>query len=266
VLNLAGPPEGPVELPEVLSSRAYGEVLNVVWQNELGGLTARVLGERGELYVKWVPATSGLDIAGEVERIGWAKGFTPVVDVIDSGADQRGAWMVSLSIDAENLVAPRWRAEPRRAAASLGEGLRALHDALPVASCPFTWSRESRLAEIEERLARGELEGHALGHELAEVGVAQALAELADAPDADPVVCHGDACAPNTLVASDGRWVAHVDLGRLGVGDRFSDIAVATWSTVWNYGPGFEEIVLAGYGIDPDPALTRYYRLLWELG
>ena len=41
------------------------------------------------------------------------------------------------------------------------------------------------------------------------------------------VVCHGDACAPNTLLHDDGRFAAHVDLGSLGVADRWADIAVA---------------------------------------
>jgi kanamycin kinase len=266
VLGLAGPPDGPVELPEVLASRRFGEVLDLVWQNELGGLTARVLGASGELYVKWVPRDSGLDLAGEIERIEWARPYTPVVEIVEHGADERGQWMASMAIDAENLVAAKWRAEPRRAAASLGEGLRALHDALPVTTCPYVWSRESRLAEIAARRAAGLLRGLTLGHEFAELAVERALEEVADGPEEDLVVCHGDACAPNTLVADDGRWVAHVDLGRLGVGDRFADLAIATWSTVWNYGPGFEEFVLAGYGTEPDPARTRYYRLLWELG
>ncbi|WP_443062724.1 phosphotransferase [Streptomyces sp. NBC_00390] len=55
------------------------------------------------------------------------------------------------------------------------------------------------------------------------------------------VVCHGDACAPNTVVGDDGTWTGHVDLGTLGAADRWADLAVATWSTQWNYGPGWEE-------------------------
>jgi hypothetical protein len=33
------------------------------------------------------------------------------------------------------------------------------------------------------------------------------------------------------------------------------DLAVATWSTTWSYGPGWET-----------PDGTSYYRLLWDLG
>jgi kanamycin kinase len=80
------------------------------------------------------------------------------------------------------------------------------------------------------------------------------------------VVCHGDSCAPNTLLGPDGRWTGHVDLGALGVADRWADLAVATWSTEWNYGPGWTEPLLAAYGIAPDPARIAYFRLLWDLG
>lgn len=95
--------------------------------------------------------------------------------------------------------------------------------------------------------------------------VSTTLGELADVPTEDLVVCHGDACAPNTLIGSNGRWRAHVDLGRLGVGDRWADLAVAAWSTVWNYGEGFEESVYEAYGVAPDAHKIQYYRRLWEL-
>ena len=80
------------------------------------------------------------------------------------------------------------------------------------------------------------------------------------------VVCHGDACAPNTLITDDGRCSGHVDLGALGVADRWADLAIATWSTTWNYGPRWQVPLLDAYGIAPDAERTRYYRLLWDLG
>jgi kanamycin kinase len=97
--------------------------------------------------------------------------------------------------------------------------------------------------------------------------VDQALEELAAIPPVDRiVVCHGDACAPNTMLRRSGRWSGHVDLDAMGVADRWADLAIATWSTNWNYGPGWEGELLSAYGIDPDPQRTRYYRLLWDLG
>jgi len=64
------------------------------------------------------------------------------------------------------------------------------------------------------------------------------------------------------LLTDDGRWSAHVDLGDLGVADRWADLAIATWSADLNYGPGWQRQLLEAYGIAPDPDRIAYYRLL----
>jgi kanamycin kinase len=80
----------------------------------------------------------------------------------------------------------------------------------------------------------------------------------------DLVVCHGDYCPPNTLL-SRGRVTGYVDLGELGVADRWRDIAIGGWSTGWNFGVEFEPLFYESYGVEPDPARIRFYRLLWSL-
>lgn len=77
-------------------------------------------------------------------------------------------------------------------------------------------------------------------------------------------MCHGDACAPNTLIGHDGEWTAHVDLGALGVADRWADIAVAAMSTEWNYGPGWHDALIDAYGVTPDATRLAFYRELWN--
>ena len=85
-------------------------------------------------------------------------------------------------------------------------------------------------------------------------------------PNGTPLVFGRRKGQGNTLIGDDGRCTGHVDLGALGVGDRWADLAVASWSTVWNYGPGWEEPLYDAYGIAPDAEKIRYYRLLWSLG
>lgn len=85
-----------------------------------------------------------------------------------------------------------------------------------------------------------------------------------DAPAADRlVVCQGDACAPNTLIRDDGRCSGHVDLGDLGVADRWADLAVATMSLAWNFDEAYEAELLSAYGVDPEPGRIAYYRERW---
>lgn len=45
---------------------------------------------------------------------------------------------------------------------------------------------------------------------------------------------------------------------------RWADIAVAAMSTGWNYGPGWEEPLLAAYGIAADPERMAFHRELWN--
>ncbi len=262
-VELAGPPARDVAVPRAVQLLAGREPVTPVWRDELGGLTFRLGADR---YVKWVPhGTPELDLAAEAARLAWAAPFTPVPRVLDGGSDDDGAWLATAALRGRSAV--EWGHAPRRAAVALGVGLRRLHDALPVADCPFSWSAAERLARARGRLAAG-LGGPATGFpEHRQLGVADALAMLHDPPPVvDPVVCHGDACLPNTLVDDDGGWVGHVDLGSLGVADRWADLAVAAWSTEWNFGPGLTEVVYAAYGVAPDHERIAYYRLLWDLG
>jgi aminoglycoside phosphotransferase len=219
------------------------------------------------VFVKWTPRTSAIDPDEERVRLAWASAFTRVPNVLDHGRDADGAWLVTSALPGENAVTARWTAHPSIAVAAIGAGLRAFHDALPVDDCPFSWSLEDRLADIHRRAALGMLAPERWHEDHRHLSLERAIEILEAPPPIDRlVVCHGDTCAPNTLIGDDGRCTGHVDLGALGIADRWADLAIATWSTRWNYGPGFESAVLAAYGIAPDEERTRYYRLLWDLG
>lgn len=244
---VAAAPSGPVVVPAAVLAFAIDEPVVPVWRNELGGLTFGL--PASGRYVKWQPAGRGIDLADEAARLGWAARFTPVPVVLGHGADDEGAWLVTAALPGSSAASPRWLGDPAAAARAIGVGLRAMHDDLPAASCPFDWS-------VAERIARSDRLGS---------GSSSARSSLGEPPPVDLlVVCHGDACAPNTLLDDAGRWTGHVDLGRLGVADRWADLAVATWSLEWNYGPGWDRVLLDAYGVAPDDERTAFYRALWD--
>lgn len=254
-------------VPAAVAAVAAGRPAREVWENMLGGRTFEVGSGPDRCFVKWTPAASGISLADEAARLAWAGAFTPVPRVIGQGADEAGSWLVMSALPGQNAVVPRWQADPAAAVAAIGEGLRAMHDTLPVRDCPFSWMAADRLADARRRVRDGRIDLADWHEEHQPLGTGRALDLLADIPPVDRlVVCHGDACAPNTLITDDGRWSGHVDLGELGVADRWADLAVATWSTEWNYGPGWERPLLDAYGVRPDPDRTRYYRLLWDFG
>lgn len=259
---LAHVPAGDLPVPSVVDALADGDPVRPVWENGRGGLTFEIVAPEGRRFVKWAPADSGIDLDAEATRLRWAAGRTPVPRLLATGADVSGSWLVTAALPGVNAVTPPWSEDPRTAATAIGRGLRALHDGLPVAACPFSWTTPHRLAR-----ARGSGLDRTRWHsDHACLSLTEALARLATPPPVDRlVVCHGDACAPNTLIGDDGAWSGHVDLGALGVADRWADLAVATWSLDWNYGPGWQPALLDAYGVDPDPERTGYYRLLWDL-
>jgi kanamycin kinase len=236
-------PAEDVVVPPRVRGLAGGTRIVPVWRNDYGGVTFRTDDGR---YIKHGPRNAESSFAGEAERLDWAGTRAAVPRVLEVGGDDTHEWLVTTALPGLSAVDPRWVADPATAVRAVGEGLRALHDALPVADCPFDWSVAARIANAAGRGIR----------------VPDALREP---PPVDRlVVCHGDACCPNTLIGDDGRWVAHVDLGTLGVADRWADIAVASMSTAWNYGEGWEDALIEAYGVAPDRERLSYYRDLWN--
>jgi kanamycin kinase len=224
-----------VEVPAIARELAHGAEPELAWRNELDGLTFRVR----DGFLKWNPDGNEIDLAREIPRLRWLEGRHPAPRVLADGHDGRGRWMLTAPLDGDSAVAPRWVARPETAVVAIAEGLRRMH-ALPVDEFPA----ELRGAAWAEREPVG----------------------FGPRPPIDePVVVHGDACAPNTLVGADGRWAGNVDMGDLGVGDRWADLAVATMSLDWNYTPALEALFYATYGIEPDEERIRYYRALWNL-
>ena len=151
-------------------------------------------------------------------------------------------------------------------ARTLARGLAVFHGA-PVGECPFDFGLDAALALAARRLEEGRIVPARDFHpEHAHLSAEEAvrMLERTRPPAEDPVVCHGDYCAPNILI-EDGAPVGFVDLGELGVADRWWDLAVATWSVTWNFGDGLEEVFLEEYGVELDPARLAFYRLIYDV-
>jgi len=236
-------PVDEVKVPDRVRELAGSAALTPVWENGIGGLTFRTDDGR---FVKWGPRHRETTMRAEAERMRWAGAWTLAPHVLDQGEDSTHEWLVTSSIPGLSAVDPSWIARPEIAVRAVGSALRQLHDALPAEECPWSWSVEDRIANAAER-----------GIVVPE--------RLHTPPSIDRlVVCHGDACVPNTLLDDAGHGIAHVDLAALGTADRWADIAVASMSTEWNYGPGYEDLLIEAYGVDPDRERLAYYRDLWD--
>jgi kanamycin kinase len=250
-------------VPPPLAALIAGRPYRPVWHSEIGSLTVEVSTPDGSVFVKWSPAGSGLDVSREASRLAWAGAYIPVPKVLDHGADQDGQWLVTAALPGDNAVSEQWKERPRDAVIAIAEGLRAMHDTLPVEKCPFTWDASDRIFAARQR---GHLDPAQWHPDHADLTLDTALALIDATPKIEKtVVCHGDACAPNTLIGPDGHHTGHVDLGALGIADRWADLAIGSWSLTWNYGPGWEPLFFEVYDVEPDPDRIAYYRLLWDL-
>jgi aminoglycoside phosphotransferase len=150
-----GPPQSVIATPPPVVAVADGCAVHPVWVNVAGGITFAVGSGRQRRFVKWAPAGSGIDLGAEAARLRWAARFTAVPRLLGEGADTTGSWIITSALPGQMAVTTRWKAQPHTAVTAIGQGLRALHDALPVRNCPFSWSASQRLAQARRRAGQG---------------------------------------------------------------------------------------------------------------
>ncbi len=221
-------------MPPIVHAIAGELEPELVWRNELGGLTFRI----GDRFLKWNPRSTGIDLERESVRLEWLVDRHPAPRVVDHGGDGDSQWLLTDGVLGESAVGDAWRARRPEAIRAIATGLRAIH-ALAIDAFPEAWTAESWVARQPDRLgSRPPIDG--------------------------PVLVHGDACAPNTLITEAGVWTGNVDFGDLAVGDRWADLAIASLSLDWNFGEGHQAEFFDAYGVARDEDQIRYYRTLWD--
>ncbi|TDD71576.1 aminoglycoside 3'-phosphotransferase [Jiangella aurantiaca] len=199
------------------------------------------------------------DLLGEAARLTWLRRQgIPAAEVLECGP--------GLLVTAEVPGRPAdddWPPAARDGVVdALAELTRALH-ALPVADCPF----DRRLAVTVPAALAADVDLDDLDEVHRGWSREQLTAELLATRPAgeDLVVCHGDLTTQNVLIDPETLTVTGVlDAGRLGVADRWLDLAVATREVTDLGGEDAAARYLRGCGVEPDPAKQTFYRLLDE--
>jgi streptomycin 3"-kinase len=152
-----------------------------------------------------------------------------------------------------------------KAMESLGRAVRELHS---VRDCPFERPLASVIETAADVVRRDAVNPDFLTDEWRLLSSEELLARVvAERPyieaDVELVVCHGDACLPNVFFDPATLEVTGlIDVGRLGIADRYSDLALATIQLhdEWSADPA---PFLAAYGLpNPDQHRLEFYRLL----
>ena len=258
----APPPSTPPQLESAYAQWDW----EPFYRNDSGVVTYRLRRAAETLFIKVAPASVFPGLDREAERMRWVGHHLPAPEVIDCNGDGQQQWLVTRALKGEDATRHALlKSDPARLVGALARGLTTFHT-LPVDDCPWRFELDRALALATQRVEQSLVGPGDLNEDFAHLSPEQALAQLlATRPSSeDLVVCHGDYCFPNALLTGEAV-TGYVDLGEVGVSDRWWDLAVATWSTIWNVGPGFDDAFTDAYGVARDEPRVQFYRLLYCL-
>ncbi|WP_242414691.1 APH(3')-I family aminoglycoside O-phosphotransferase [Sphingomonas panni] len=259
----------PVAVPPGLAAlvAGYGWARNRV--GESGGAVYRLFGKAGapDLYLKQGSGHVADDIVDEMARLRWLTGKMPVPRLVGFILTTDGAWLLTTALAGETAWQLLERA-PERAEQivdALVELLQRLH-AVPVQSCPFDSDIDRRCWLARRRIDAGLVDESDFDESRAGWSAQQVWDALqCHLPlTPDPVVTHGDFSLDNILVHG-GRVTGCIDLGRVGVADRYQDLAILS-AGLAEFGEMLPKRLFARYGIEAvDQARIEAHLLLDEL-
>jgi kanamycin kinase len=203
----------------------------------------------------------------ESARMQWASLFLPVPIVLEAGSGDGVDWLLTDGLAGTDATRHALLGDPARIVPILARGLADFHARAPVAQCPFDFRLTAAIPHARERVRAGIVQPSDLHDQFQPLLLddAVALLERLRPASEDLVVCHGDYCFPNVLLDDAGAITGYLDLGELGIADRWWDVAIGAWSTTGNVGPGWEDLFYEAYGVERDDERITFYRLLYDL-
>jgi aminoglycoside 3'-phosphotransferase-2 len=231
---------------------------------ESGASVWRIEGSGETLFLKAAPEHALSEMPGEVERLSWLRPApVPAPRLRDSFAADGQDWLLMTALPGRDLTQLVDR--PEELVAILATGLHALHGLDPQ-TCPFDHRIEARLEAGAANIAADLVDETDFDDAFVDWKATDILAWLhAHRPDGeDLVVTHGDACLPNIMADAAG-FSGIIDCGRLGVADRWQDLALACRSLAFNCGEPYVAAFLEAYGAEWDAERYAFYCALDEL-
>ncbi|WP_276611613.1 APH(3') family aminoglycoside O-phosphotransferase [Caulobacter sp. 602-2] len=220
---------------------------------------------RPTLYLKSGAGAVAAEIRAEAQRLAWLAGRAPVPSVLAFVQAAGEARLLTTAVP--GVSAHDWlSAHPERGEAPVAELARmlaALH-ALPAADCPFDAAPAARVEEAARRLAAGLVDTEDFDDERAGADPGRLLEQLRTTlpTRVEAVVAHGD-CTLDNILVEDGRPTGFIDVGRLGLADRWQDLALMRRS-LSEFGNELADRFLAAYGAAQDQDREGFHLLLDE--
>lgn len=225
----------------------------------------RVLMPDGDAaYLKYGFGVSAEEIRHEHERLVWLRyqARAPRVLSYASGFDASFLLTEALSGRTGDDASS---ADPATIVKGMAQALRELHS-IPPQECPFDESLSVRLRRAAIRMEAGLVDEEDFDLPRQGARVTDLYQQLVrQAPGTGQlVVAHGDACPENFIFLGDA-FVGLLDCGRVGLADKYQDLALASRNIGAVYGRELADLFFVAYG-EPNPDLDKieYYRILDE--
>ncbi|WP_028219265.1 APH(3') family aminoglycoside O-phosphotransferase [Paraburkholderia oxyphila] len=254
-----------MQIPIKWRERFAGALIERQVIGESGAEVFRIRCDDGKgLFLKSEPTGLPSQLPGEAERLRWMKRLDlPGPTVLDAATEDNRHWLLMTAVPGLDLANAN-HLSSSQIVGILAMALHVLHG-VPIAACPFEHHLEERIAAARDRVNAGLVDEADFDNERQGQTAAEVLADLLSTlPETcDLVVTHGDACLPNFIV--DGNhFTGFIDCGRLGVSDRYQDLALTARSITCNLGQAWVEPFFRAYGVEPDHRRIAFYCLLDE--
>ena len=203
----------------------------------------------------------------EFVMLNWLKGKLPVPDVIYQYKEGDQEYLLLSEIPGKVSYEVFSKSDIEVNLGILANGLQKFHT-LSTSGCPRKITIEMMMQHAETRLKQGLISNETFDVRWKHKSPEELFNEVKrlKPKTIDEVVTHGDYCLPNVMIKNN-ELSGFVDLGSVGINDRFYDIAAVIWSISYNFGEKWISVFLENYGITQDETYREkilFYQMLNE--
>lgn len=259
------------ELPDIIKN-IVGEKTYIIDETGCSGSSVLIY---DDAVLKIGPSSDELE--NEHAMMGWFENKVSVPKCIVDHTENGINYLLMSKIPGKMSSDDEYMRNPEELVSVLANAMKDLWK-IGVSDCPVKNDLSTVFKSAEYRVEHGMVDAEDAEPETFGKGGFKDPEELLrwlydNKPEEDFVLSHGDSCLPNVFV-ENGKFSGFVDIGRMGVADRYQDIALCYRSLAHNFSGHYNRISYAGFDggmlfdaleIEPDFDKIRYYILLDEL-
>lgn len=257
----------PKEIQDLIAGQAY-----TVDEAGMSGSDILIFADK---VLKIQPETEETRSERAVMR--WLKGKISAPEILADVQKDGKNYLLMTRIPGKMSCDQEYLENPGLLVSLLAKALKTLWS-VEITDCPAVWNLDAKLGAARKNVEQGLVDVNNVEPEsFGENGFSDPAALLswleANRPEEELVLSHGDFCLPNIFLEKE-KLSGFIDLGRMGLADKWQDIALCYRSLKHNfegyYGgkvyEGFDpDILFEALGIEPDWQKLNYYILLDEL-